>query len=305
LAASGAGTPQLIRLVEDLDGPEGVPALFYWITRLASQDLLEYIYPFADGSTACFINLGRRFLASHVRAGFRQTYVLTREAFLRFRRDFCSLELASSEAAVECRSWASAAIASQFTTPVRLEDIAARLPALDAGAVLQFSEMLLRAGFLEEPGAVETPANSLWDFHDLLFHRRSSVRRPGEEFGRIDPPRHPGLSRSTSVDSNSRVKLEPPDLETRKKTDPPFAWVMETRRSALSRGDLPLTLEQLSEFLCRTAHYQEFPHRALPGAGLRNELEFYVVVHDSSGLRPGLYHYDAAGHDLYRIPAAS
>jgi SagB-type dehydrogenase family enzyme len=304
MVAPGAGTPQLTRVVEDVDGPDGVPVLFYWITRFASQDLLEYVYPFGDGSSACFSGLGDRFLSGNIRAEFRQTYVLNRAALLRSRCDFCSLELASSDAAVECRSWASAAIASQFTMPVRPEDIAARLPALDADDVLHFSEMLLRAGFLEQPGAVAQPTSTLWDFHDLLFHRRSSVPRAGEAFGRVYPPRDPGVPPSTSVDSGPRIELEPPDLEALKQTDLPFTWVVENRRSALSRGDLALTLTQISQFLFRTAHYQEFPHRALPGAGLRNELEFYLVVHHSVGLQPGFYHYDAAGHNLYQIHAS-
>ncbi len=95
--------------------------------------------------------------------------------------------------------------------------------------------------------------------------------------------------------------------------DPPFGQVMERRRSLRNHGAEAISLDQLGQFLFRSAREQrriavdagQFSQRIYPSGGSMHELETYVVAHRCTGLEPGLYHYRPASHDLCRIAAMS
>lgn len=301
--AEGGTAPQLIRMVEETEGPEAVTILTYRISRLAQLGLLEYLYMFSDGSSACLRAASAGFLFDAVSLQAGQRFVLSASAFLLRRGNAVSIESASCGTSLEFDSWIPAAILSQFASPICPDEVIARLPGSCASDTAAFSEMLLRAGFLEPPRADSDSARGLWEFHDILFHSRSSLPRQGEPFGGMEPHRSPESPALKPPASGEAVILNPPDLASLIKTDPPFSWVIENRRSAPQPGADPISLAQLSEFFFRTAHFQTFPQRPLPGAGARNEIEFYAVVHHCADLEPGLYHYAAAAHRLYRIRA--
>jgi SagB-type dehydrogenase family enzyme len=78
---------------------------------------------------------------------------------------------------------------------------------------------------------------------------------------------------------------------------------IETRRSIRDYAAVPLSLEELSRLLhaAQGITDQRQGFRAAPSAGALYPIEIYAVVHDVSGLEPGIYHYAVADHALERL----
>jgi SagB-type dehydrogenase family enzyme len=104
--------------------------------------------------------------------------------------------------------------------------------------------------------------------------------------------------------SDRRIELFRPDLDALASEDLPFTRVLETRRSRRRHGDPPISLQQLGEFLYRSARIQHMVEdagvsfRPSPAGGAIHELEIYALVTRCTGLEPGSYHYDPAAHRL-------
>ncbi len=163
----------------------------------------------------------------------------------------------------------------------------------------------------------------LWDFHDLLFHARSTEGRHANPVGGAYPyaavmaplpavrPAWPG--RKVDLASLSAV---------RSKTNSGLPQLLRERHSTRSfDAAKPITLAELAQFLDATSRilstfegkieelgeespivsYAIKPH---PGAGGAYELELYLAVDRCEGLERGFYHYAAASHALERIDAA-
>ena len=292
----------LAEMVRETDGPEGVARLFYWLTRLQQAGQLQYSLRLSDASDVQALpqHPGRVF--HDVGFAASKTYVASRFAFI--RRDDRDMQLESplQPVALRFRSWLPGAVMMMFGQPASAQSIAERLPAASATDVVRLVEMFAVTGFIEEPRAVGESAAALWDFHELLFHARSSTPRLGRPFAGMNPHRQPEPPPVRPVFSNSEpITLPQPRLEQWMNEDPPLARVIEHRRSAASAGSNRLTLTHLSDFLYRTAHTQTGQHRALPSAGARHELEWYVAVHDVDALTPGFYHYHAPAHLLHKL----
>jgi SagB-type dehydrogenase family enzyme len=157
----------------------------------------------------------------------------------------------------------------------------------------------------------------LWDFHDLLFHARSTEGRHANPLGGIFHyadtvaplpavrPRWPGKKISLG-------KPAPADAL------PAAAKLMRRRHSARTFDDRrPITLAELAQFLDATARvlsrsdHEVDPGdgghtvRPYPSAGAAYELELYLTVSRCAGLARGFYHYDAGAHALVPIAAAA
>jgi SagB-type dehydrogenase family enzyme len=182
--------------------------------------------------------------------------------------------------------------------------MAASLPSSATGDLVALAELVVRTGFVEAPREDRPSAESLWDFHEVLFHSRSSSPRLGERFAASHPHRRPEppLVRP-AFPQTVAIALPPPRLERWMQDDPPLARVIEQRRSVGMAGPKALALEQLGDFLHRTAHPHTDVHRALPSAGARHELEFYACVHQVEGLPSAFYHYHAQSHRLHALNA--
>jgi SagB-type dehydrogenase family enzyme len=159
----------------------------------------------------------------------------------------------------------------------------------------------------------------LWDFHDLLFHTRSTEGRHANPLGGLYPyagiispppavrPRWPGK------------KIDLPKLSAAPaETTSPVAKLLHERHSTRDFDDRqPITLAELSRFLDNTARVQSrwksrvdlgnggpmvaYTTRPYPSAGSAYELEFYLAVANCEGLARGFYHYDADRHVLVPI----
>jgi SagB-type dehydrogenase family enzyme len=159
----------------------------------------------------------------------------------------------------------------------------------------------------------------LWDFHDLLFHARSTEGRHANPLGGRYPytgviaplpavrPRWPG--RKVDLRKFSRRDAEAAS---------PTVKLLRERHSTRSFDhQRPITLEELSRLLDSTARVQakwrshvadgsggpvvEYAARPYPSAGASYELELYLAAHECEGLERGFYHYDAARHALVPI----
>ncbi|NBB82130.1 MAG: SagB/ThcOx family dehydrogenase, partial [Alphaproteobacteria bacterium] len=193
---------------------------------------------------------------------------------------------------------------------------------LDEPATRAFAGLLLNARVAlpvdPETGATLEEAGPLswWEFHDLLFHSRSRNGRFDAPYGgtyhrkgRDAPPAF--LSPPPEA---APIPLPEPDAERLTATDPPFAAVMEARRSVRDYGDARLTIDQLGELLWRAARIRQrlatgsddmdYSFRPHPGGGAIHELTLYPVVGACDGLERGVYQYDPEAHVLRRMPVA-
>jgi SagB-type dehydrogenase family enzyme len=159
----------------------------------------------------------------------------------------------------------------------------------------------------------------LWDFHDLLFHTRSTEGRQANPLGGVYPyagamppppavrPRWPGKK----IDLSKASAIAPA-------ADPPVARLLRGRHSTRDFDDQqPMTLAELAQFLDCTMRIQSkwksrldlgdggpmvaYTTRPYPSGGSSYELELYLAVANCAGLARGFYHYDADRHALTPI----
>ena len=90
----------------------------------------------------------------------------------------------------------------------------------------------------------------------------------------------------------------------------PFAGPLTQRRTIRRFAEGPLDLQVVSQLLCLVQHpqylawaepYGWLPRRAYANGGARSELEIYVLARRITGLRPGIFHYQASGHALAEL----
>ena len=159
----------------------------------------------------------------------------------------------------------------------------------------------------------------LWDFHDLLFHARSTEGRQANPLGGVYPyagvmppppavrPRWPGKK----IDLSKASATSPADVA-------PVARLLRERHSTRDFDDRqPMTLAELAQFLDCTLRVQSrwkgrldlggggplvaYTTRPYPSGGSSYELELYLAVANCAGLARGFYHYDADRHALVPI----
>ena len=160
----------------------------------------------------------------------------------------------------------------------------------------------------------------LWDFHDLLFHARSTEGRHANPLGGAYPyadtiaplpavrPPWPG----TKIDLR---EVSPAPAESLSSAAKLLRDRHSTRDFDIKR---PITLAELARFLDSTARVQSefkalldhgggpepsYTARPYPSGGASYELELYLAVDTCEGLPRGFYHYDAGGHALVPIEA--
>ncbi|HKH80091.1 MAG TPA: SagB family peptide dehydrogenase [Methylovirgula sp.] len=163
----------------------------------------------------------------------------------------------------------------------------------------------------------------LWDFHDLLFHARSTEGRHANPLGGVYP--HAGvISPLPAV----RPCWPGKKIDLRKisgapaEANSPVRELLRQRHSTRRFDDRrPITLAELSQLLDSAARVLfrsksadelggdgpmvEHTIRPYPSAGGAYELELYLAVNRCEGLARGFYHYDAGEHGLTPVGAAT
>ena len=216
----------------------------------------------------------------------------------------------------------AAAALALLAVPHTAAELAVELAGLDVLGATGLLSLLFSAGAAfvcnTQGGIAEDESVPLqqWEFHDLLFHHRSRTGRHSDAAGGTyrflgTLPPLPALKLPMS---DRRIALAQPDMAALAAGDLPFSRVSESRQSLRSRGEQPISVSQLAEFLYRSARVKRIkpadPARGAvyesswcvcPSGGAIHELELYLSISRCDGLAPGLYRYDPLGHALEHL----
>ncbi len=251
--------------------------------------------------------------------------VLSRFAYLRRRGNGIVLELPRAAALFRLGNPALAETLARLAAPHSIDALRGQdgFPGLECLALLLDCRILLRIGAADGEGLRPHEGDDhlvLWDFHDLLFHTRSTEGRHANPIGGVYPYAGamppPPATRShwpgKKIDLNEATAGLP--------AAPPIARLLRARQSTREfDARLPITLTELARFLDCTVRIQSkwesrldlddsgplvgYTTRPYPSGGSSYELELYLTVADCEGLSPGFYHYDADRHALVPIEA--
>ena len=246
---------------------------------------------------------------------------LSRFAYLRRRANDMVLESPRARALFRICDPTIAAALATLAAPQQIRQLRRvdGFPAVELLALLLDCEILFKTR--AKGGSLRTAEGDenlvLWDFHDLLFHARSTEGRHANPLGgtylyaeAIAPlqavrPSWPG----ERIDLR---KVPSPPVEAKQQA----ASLLRQRHSARDfDAQQPITLGELAHFLDSTARVQSvftgpsgdgeppltFAPRPYPSGGGSYELELYLAVDTCEGLARGLYHYDAGEHALAAI----
>lgn len=200
---------------------------------------------------------------------------------------------------------------SALAKPHSLQMLVKAYPEIDERHLEDLLILLYSAKMIEEK---EDPALKTWEFHDLVLHTRTRIGRHANPFGGTFPfkgqiEHEPVCKRPFDA---PHISLYAPPLDQLLKEDPPFATVVEARKSIREESCKSLNEKQLGEFLFRSARIKtlgesqdyKFSKRPYPGGGAMYELEVYPLVFSCEGLDKGLYHYDPLEHALRKTEAS-
>jgi SagB-type dehydrogenase family enzyme len=246
---------------------------------------------------------------------------LSRFAYMRRRGTHIVLESPCAGALFRLCSAETAEFAASLSTPQSCESLVGNpgFPGPELLSLLLDCDILFvvdAAGSQSLRIAEGSGALKLWEFHDLLFHARSTTGRHANPSGSVrayadlveqPPPVRPSWP-GEAIDLGSLIDPSEPPSQ--------FTELLRRRCSTRQFDDQrPITLAELSRFLDVAARIRstnwsdkedseiEIAPRPYPSGGASYELELYLAVERCEGLPRGFYHYDAARHALTRIEA--
>ncbi|QIG91857.1 MULTISPECIES: SagB/ThcOx family dehydrogenase [unclassified Bradyrhizobium] len=249
-----------------------------------------------------------------------ETVVLSRFAYLRRRGTEMVLESPRAGALLRICDERIAALLTILATPQKISRIR-RLDGYPGPALLALlldCQILIKVDATKPDTLRQAEGDDglvLWDFHDLLFHARSTEGRQASPLGGLYP--HTGLIAPLPAIRpawpGNTIKLPESD-----RIASPLDQLLHDRHSTREFDDQnPIRLAELSMFLNRVARVRatwssplefaddgpdiEYTSRPYPAAGSAYELELYLAVANCDGLTPGFYHYDADAHALAAI----
>ena len=294
------------------------------VRRLARSGLLEYrLGPARGGQTSVVIEPQiADYWPQISKIANSDTIALSRFAYLRRRGKEMVLESPRTGALLRIADPKIAAALATLSQPQKVSQYRKErdFPGLELLGLLVDCQMLLKLRAGDDGGLRPSegdPHLVLWDFHDLLFHTRSTEGRQANPLGSlytysrlmaplpaVRPP-WPGQA----VDLNDLSSPSPSS----------FAALLGARQSIRDYDDEhPVTLAELATLLQSTARVRAkwtapadmedgqgpdvaYASRPYPSAGAAYELELYLAVHKCEGLARGFYHYDAERHTLAAI----
>jgi len=292
--------------------------------RLAMFGLLEF--PFAQGDSELLVIEPQTadYWPEPAKIGAADNIALSRFAYMRRRGDELVLESPRSRALFRVSAPIAAALAIlSAPQPVRTLRELASFPGDDLLGLLLDGQILFKLDAKREDGRRGEGDDDLvlWDFHDLLFHTRSTEGRHANPLGGVYPhvDQIAPLPAVRPPWKGERIELTP--LQTaRHEPASPFAALLDTRHSVRDYDDAhPVTAAELATLLARTARVRtswdsddfgeggpvlSYTSRPYPTGGSAYELELYLAIAKCDGLARGLYHYDASTHALVRLDVA-
>lgn len=250
------------------------------------------------------------------------TIALSRFAYLRRRGKEMVLESPRAGALFSISDPKIAAALAILSQPQKISRYRKErdFPGLELLGLLVDCQILfkLKTGDIDGARTSEGDPNlMLWDFHDLLFHTRSTMGRQANPLGSLYT-----YSRLMTPLPAVRPAWPGPAINLNSQGAPPpspFAALLNARQSIRDFDDEhPITLAELGALLQSTARVRakwtapadmedgqgpdvSYASRPYPSAGAAYELEIYTAVHKCAGLSRGFYHYDADRHALTPI----
>jgi SagB-type dehydrogenase family enzyme len=298
------------------------------VRRLAQHGLLDYrLFSPRDAQDLVVIEPQiAEYWPQRAKLSSGDTIVLSRFAYLRRRGNGMVLESPRAGALFRICHPAIAATLAALSQPQKIGKLRKQGASLNLHllGLLLDSEMLIKLDAKDRDGLGVNEGDRnlvLWDFHDLVFHTRSTEGRHANPVGGTYahagaiPPlpavRPPWPGKKISLDK----------FATPEQPASPFAKLLRERHSTRDFDDQhPVTLAELAQFLGTTARVLSewksgadvdgvpeitYSSRPYPAAGSAYELELYLTVSNCEGLARGLYHYDAGGHALVAIDASA
>jgi SagB-type dehydrogenase family enzyme len=297
------------------------------VRRLARHGLLEYrLRRSLNGKDQVVVEpQAPDYWPQTPQLGNTDVLVLSRFAYMRRRGNDMILESPRSCALFKiCDPKIAAAIAT-LSTPQQLGRLRRQdgFPGVELLALLVDCQIVLTIDAAGDNGLRSAEGDDnlvLWDFHDLLFHTRSTEGRHANPTGGVYPyvgvmPPPPAVRPPWPGQKIDLRELSAGQSEAIS----PAARVLRERHSTRIFDDQrPITLGELARFLDSTARVQsrwsdkldlggdddpviEYAARPYPSGGGSWELELYLAVDTCEGLTRGFYHYDAGGHVLVPI----
>ena len=299
------------------------------VRRLARCGLLEYRLARARrGADLVIIEPQVRDYTPRLpKLGPNDALVLSRFAYMRRRGTDTVLESPRAGALFRLCDPDIAATIAGLSEPKTMRQLRRKrgFPGFELLALLVDCQILFVVDPNHDKGLRPSEGDSslvLWDFHDLLFHARSTTGRHANPSGSV-------LAYARHVDPLPAVRPRWPGkaIDLCKLTAPPskaasrVAALLRRRHSTRVFDERhPITLVELSRFLDGTARilsqdrlkYEgedetgiEIAARPYPSGGACYELELYLAVDRCEGLASGFYHYDAARHALVPIAVSA
>ncbi|MFT3765611.1 MAG: SagB family peptide dehydrogenase [Minicystis sp.] len=244
---------------------------------------------------------------------------LSRFTLTRRRGESLVIEAPRAPVRLVAHSPVTSLVLHALSRPLPLAELESKLtgvpPAVTATVVKALSAARMLSDADEDRAAEpERPAAGLWDPHDLWFHTHSRIGFHDDPFGAVyaHSPAVPPLPATRERVSDRSIELPVPEAHRVLTRDPTLTAAIEQRVSIRRYGQRPITLDQLGEFLFRTARTRalhgpipeaglpyEAGDRPYPSGGAMYELELYLTVHRATGLPRGVYHYATDEHRLY------
>jgi SagB-type dehydrogenase family enzyme len=288
--------------------------------RLAMHGLVEYRLSGDAGDIVVIEPQMRDYAPRLPQLDDSHQLVLSRFACLRRRGADMVLESPRANAIFRLCDARLAATLAMLSTPTTLAQLRAApgFPGPELFSLLYDSQMLFALDAAKGLRASEgDDALILWEFHDLLFHVRSTTGRHANLTGGLYAHADhvaplPTVRPSWPGPAINLVGL--PDA-----SDSACAALLRARRSSRTYDDKhPITLSEVARLLdgaARVIAHQklggddgesplEVAARPYPSGGASYELELYLAVRKCEGLPRGFYHYDADRHALVAIGVA-
>jgi len=298
------------------------------VRQLARSGLLEYrLVPPRGGAFVAIEPQMPDYWPQIAKLGNADTVVLSRFAYLRRRGSELVLESPRSPALFRIADPRIAATLAGLVSPRKV----GALRQDKAFAGLALLGLLVASGILFKVDGKDEglrahegdPHLVVWDFHDLLFHARSTEGRHASPLGSrypfvgsIAPPpavREPWPGEAVDL----RPFAMPADAPAS-----PLSALLQARHSVRDFDQAkPISLAELARLLQQTARVTskwsspidfgegpvgpvlDYASRPYPSGGSAYELELYLTVTQCEGLASGFYHYDADRHALVPIAA--
>jgi SagB-type dehydrogenase family enzyme len=256
--------------------------------------------------------------------GDADTLVLSRFAYMRRRANEMVLESPRAGALFKICDPKIAAALALLVTPRQIKQFRRQesFPGLELLALLVDCQILFKTDGDSLRPAEGDDALVLWDFHDLVFHARSTEGRHANPLGGAYPYADTIAPLPAVRPPWPGTKIDLRELAAAAALSPTAALLRERHSTREFDNQKPITLAELARFLDSTARVQSelktlldhgggdgggpelsYTMRPYPSGGASYELELYLAVDTCEGLPRGFYHYDAGAHALVPIEA--